>query len=168
MANTPWKDLLKTAEEGGGVGELLPPGEYNVIVSDAKTGTSQNGKARYTLVWQVTDGPLNGRKVFHDMYLSPESPQAMSIFFRQMGAIGLTAEFFRGEPSDEQIVSALKNRTARITLAHRQNNGRTYHDIKKIHEVRATAPATAAAAPAPAPAPAPAAVGASTGEGDPF
>lgn len=143
MTSSSWQDLIKDASSAGGGGfEPLPDGIYDLKIVEATTATTGKGKTMYKLKTEVQTGPHARRLVWDNLVVSPESPNAMSFFFRKMKALGLGHEFFATEPNDGQITSALVNRTFRGKLGTR-----TYND-KTSNEIQEYAPAANAGLPA--------------------
>lgn len=158
-----WNDLLDDAGDIGGDYAPIPDNNYDFVITKAEAAKTKAGKDMYKTQNTVESGPHKGRIVFDQFVVSPESPQALAIFFRQMNVLGLTKEFFKTQPTDDQIAEALKGRRFIGKVGTRNWNGTDSNEIKDYLTPRAqqagpgAAPAVAAAAPAPAPAPAPAA-----------
>lgn len=131
MALSNWADLLDSADDSTDF-TPLPEGEYNLAITETEVVQSQTGKTGFKTVSEVLDGEYQGRKVFNTMYISPESPKAVGIFFRHMNALGLDGEYFRSEPADEQISDDLLGQTYVGTLKHTQSNGKTYANVQDI------------------------------------
>lgn len=131
MALSNWADLLDSADDSTDYSPL-PEGDYNLVITESELVQSQTGKTGFKTVSEVLDGEYQGRKVFNTMYVSPESPKAMGMFFRQMGALGLDAEYFRAEPGDEQISDDLLGQTFVGTLKHTKSGDKTYANIQNI------------------------------------
>jgi len=163
-----WNDLLDDAGGAGGDFEPLPDGDYDFVISKSEATQTKAGKTMYKVQCSVENGPNKGRIVFNNFVISPESPTALSIFFRQMNLLGLNREFFNSNPSDHQVAERLKGARFRGQIVTRSFNGQESNEIKQFFTPRATvagpgaspaptaapAPAPAPAAPAPAPAPA--------------
>ena len=81
---------------------------------------------------EVESGQYAKRTVFHNFVVSSESPDAMRIFFQQMGALGMTKDFWRQNPSDDRICQALENRRFRATTTIRQWQGEDRNNIGRI------------------------------------
>lgn len=160
-------DLMKQA----GPSEDIPIGDYDVVVKDAQATESKNtGKPMIKAKFAIESGPHANRTLWWNAVISQESPEALGIFFRQMDALGLGSTFFAANPSLEQVAQNLTGKRARINLGHRQYDGRTQYDVKRVSAplggnggLGGPAPlptqpggALGMAAPAPAPAPAPA------------
>lgn len=133
MAGTSWGALAQKAAEapGGGSFEPLPPGKYQVKVEAAEARQTQTNKLMFVLTLVVTAGTHAGRKVWTNMVLSPENATALSIFFRQMAAIGADANFFATEPDEPTICARIIDKTAVAVVAYRKDDP-TRNDVKDL------------------------------------
>ena len=130
-----WNELMKTSEEptSGGFAPL-EEGKYNfVIQAEPKVGKTNKGLPKYSINPSVEDGPRKNARVFHHFNVS-ESGKAMGFFFRDMAALGLTADFWNTNPSDEQIVKALHGRrfSADVVHAKSEDGKKTYENLKNL------------------------------------
>jgi hypothetical protein len=169
MTSLNWGDLIS---EAGDVGyEPLPDGDYDLKIVEANAKVTQTGKTMFAVKAQVTTGAHAKRLVWDNLVVSTDNPNALAIFFRKMGALGLGRDFFSTNPSNAQIEQALVDRPFRGQVGSRTWQGQKKNEIKAYYSanpanaVAASAPPAAAAAPpaaapapptAPAPAPAPA------------
>jgi len=110
MPNISWDNLVEAAGEAGKAFEPLPNDNYNFVVSEAEVGESKTGKKSIGITAIVENGPYAKRKVWNTWYISPDSPNALAYFFREMAIFGLNLEFWKSKPSDELIVSNLINK----------------------------------------------------------
>lgn len=150
-----WQNLLdEAAASGGGSFEPLPIGDYTVVVNESSHTTTQKGKLMFKLQMKVQGGPHDGRFVWSNFVVSPESPKALEIFFQQMATLGLDTSFFAGNPSEDTIAQALLGKRCNVTLQHREWNGQVRNEVKSIKPAIGGSPVAAAPAPAPAAAPA--------------
>lgn len=159
MTSTNWGEIIQEAKAGGATFEPIPDGDYDFVVTKTEAKQTQNGKTMYVLENTVSGGPHNGRKVWARLIVSPENPNALGYFFRDMAALGLSTEFFQSNPTDQQITSSLQNVQfrAQVGLSNREFNGRRDNEIKKFYARQAgNAPQAPQYQPqqgAPAPAP---------------
>lgn len=151
----------------------LPVGEYDVVVDTAEATQSTTQKTMFKVRFKVESGPHAGRIVYNNFTISPENANALRFFFQHMGAMGLTREFFAGNPTPQQVADALLGRRCRIGVKHRTYQGTLRENVDKIVPATGTpqfaqpqvpSPGTPGPAPqvpptptppAPAPAPAP-------------
>lgn len=165
MPTKSWAELMQDAGGAGGNYDPIPDGDYDFIVDDCEAKTSQNGKMMYVAKNKVESGPHQGRLVWHNHVISHENPNALAWFFRNMGVLGLSQEFFNGNPSDHQVAEALKGKRFRGTVQTRRWQGQDKNEIKQFYTAGGAntlgnglpAPQASAAPPAPQFAPAPAA-----------
>ena len=166
MSSLNWADLVN---EAGDVGyDPLPDGDYDLNIVEANAKVTQTGKTMFAIKAQVLTGAHAKRLVWDNLVVSTDNPNALAIFFRKMGALGLGREFFAASPSNAQIEQALVNRQFRAQVGSRTWQGQKKNEIKAYYAINpqgamaASAPAPVAAPAPPAPAPAPTAAPAPT------
>lgn len=115
MPSNTWEDLLNQAEKEGSVegGGYTPPapGKYSFVVLEAtaqksKDKTKDQINARIKI---LNEGSEKGKTMFNTWTISPESPKALNIFFREMSILGADRAFFASNPSMEAIATKLTN-----------------------------------------------------------
>lgn len=136
-----WSQIVADAGDTGKAFEPLPDGVYDFLITDAAYRPSQSGKDGYNITAQVESGPYKKRTVFNTFYVSPDSPSALGIFLRQMSVLGLDAAFFQREPSDDQIVAALKDKRFRGAVTTSEWQGKKRNELKTVENPN-PAPAT--------------------------
>lgn len=156
-----WNDLLDDAGGAGNSFESLPDGDYDFVISECDAKQATTGKTMYVTKCAVEGGPHAKRLVWHNFVITPENPNALSWFFRNMNLFGLGREFFATNPSDNNVTAALVGKRFRGQVITRSWNNQDRNEIKQFFTPRATVAGpgsgpSAAAAPAKAPAPAPA------------
>jgi len=150
MATARYSDLLQRRRDAGY--ELFPIGTFDTVVADAEK--PNKGGMGFIVQFEVTTGPLTERKFKNWMTLSDavidNYPGLVAVWFKEMAALGLGDAFFQAEPSDEQIIAALKGRPARVQVGRRKKKGsdEEVEDFKVFPPAVAVAPV---AAPAPDP-----------------
>jgi hypothetical protein len=82
--------------------DLLPVGEYTVIIedSDLKPNNKNTGK-NLLLTYQVIDGQLKGRKIFENLCIENLSTQAVQIAKRTLNSIGVAVGIKQIKDSNE-------------------------------------------------------------------
>lgn len=130
MTSVQWQDLLKAAGESGLT--PLPPGEYDMYVEAATAKQSSSGKDMIALRFVVESGPHEGRKVFSNIVISPESTAALGFLFRKMGAFGLSSEYFEKNPALEQVAEDLENRRCVADVTVREFQGQERNDVNTL------------------------------------
>lgn len=107
---------------------VLPDGDYNIIVEESTYLDSQNNKPMIKVKARVTDGPCANQPINTQFVLSEDNAQALSIFFRHMAAFGLPDSWFAslGQNTLEPVAQALNGRRAIFTLGkHEWPKGQT-------------------------------------------
>ena len=137
-----FKDLMDAA---GGSFEPLPKGPVDAKVTAAEATKTSNGKTMYKMTWSVLSGPNANRKVWGNQVISPESPPALGIFFRQMAAMGLGSDYFASNPSEEQVARDLVGRQATLVLDQKEYQGTLRNEIKDIRKLAGGLPGGAPA-----------------------
>ena len=173
MASVPWSDLMANAEGGP---TPIPAGEYETVVDKATAKKTSKGKDMFSVKFKVVGGPHDGHVVWSNFTISPESPVALGIFFRQLNALGLDGEFFGAGPSPEAVAGALVGRRARLTLEVGEYQGQAKNEVKGVKPSTSAVPAAPGSAatvdpvvpPAPAEAPSPPAAGGDAPPKPPF
>ena len=145
----------KWYEEHGKADEPLAPSDYDFIIIGSQVKTTQSGKDMIVIQAKVESGPRAGAVVYNNFVISPESDMSMKIFFRQMTAIGLTAQFWSTKPTTEQVSEALKGRRFYGSTENEEYQGQERSKLKMIRPARGQGGAGAAPPPPPAAAPAP-------------
>jgi Protein of unknown function (DUF669) len=125
-----FKDLLAAADKSGF--SNLPVSEYDVRIDSAEVRQTATGKQKITVKYKVLGGPYANRVIFNDMVLSPGSPNAMAIFFRQMAAMGLDSAYFSQDPSLSKVAADLADREMRILTENRTWQGVERMGVAKI------------------------------------
>ena len=167
MPTKSWQELLTDAGDSGGTFEVMPEGDYDFVVKEAKAQTASTGKQMFVMKAEIQGGPHNSRLVWHNFVLSHENPAALGYFFRNMATLGLTAEYFKQNPADHHVADALIGRRFRGQLGIKKYQGQDRNEIKSFFPAsgaglgappQITAPPAPpiAAAPPPPPPPAPA------------
>lgn len=130
MASTSWKDLIGKAEPMQDFAPL-PAGPYEVEVESAEYKPTSTGKDMFMLTFKVTQGAHAGRKVWNNIVISPESPTALGIAFRDLATLGVSAEFLATEPDHSAICAKMIGATATATVVLRKDDP-TRNDVKGI------------------------------------
>lgn len=132
MAGLNFKSLLGTAAEAPDFSPLTP-GKYAANVTGCTVKDTSTGKKMWNIEFTVAEGPSQGRKAWTNQVLSPENATALSIFFRQMAAMGLDSDYFATEPSPEDIAAKLIATGAPVTIeVVSRKDDPTRNDIKNV------------------------------------
>lgn len=127
-----FSDLMKTAEKEGGF-SLLPDGSYNVVVEKAQATTASTGKPMLKVTLVVTDGPSKGRKLFTNHVLATDNPNALAMFFRNMGAYGLDKAFWNAPGASLDGAAAIMvGRPVTADVGHKVYQGEDRNEVKGV------------------------------------
>jgi hypothetical protein len=129
-----WASLIAEAgaSDAGNDFKLLDPGNQDMRVVESTPAQAKSGKLMYKLKCEITTGPDEGRKMFTQMVLSPDSPTALSIFFRQMAVLGLSREFFAKNPGEDEVAEKLLGARFTGTIGISTYQGQERNEIKNI------------------------------------
>lgn len=123
MSSSSFGSLVKKAQEQGSSFDLIPAEVYTAKIIESEYKLSSGGKPQIKTRWEVVQGPHAGYKGLWNYFtLTIDNPNAVSIFFRQLKALGITQEFldalseFDNETAVKQIASALEGRAASIKV----------------------------------------------------
>lgn len=119
-------------QDSGGAFEPVPKGEYDLTVSSAEATKSTTDKVMFKVVYKIVGGPYNGRTIYNNITLTTDNPNALRMFFLNMKSMGLTEEFFAGNPTPSQVADALVGRPCRATIDHREWQGQTRENVKSL------------------------------------
>lgn len=158
MPTKSWTELLTDAGDAGGTFEVMPEGDYDFVVKEAKAQTASTGKQMFVIKAEIQGGPHNSRLVWHNFVLSHDNPAALGFFFRHMAVLGLNAEYFKQNPADHHVADALVGRRFRGQLGIKKYQGQDKNEIKAFFPPSGAgvgAPPQVSAPPAPPQAPAP-------------
>lgn len=116
MSGINLREAMKNAEDF----TVIPEQTYEAIVSKARADKTKggNGKAvkeKVSVMFKIDGGPHDGRTVWNDFVISPESGTAMGIFGRQMAAL-LGDEWLDVAGTTDELAAALLDKRAAITL----------------------------------------------------
>jgi len=123
VTSSTFGDLMKKAAESGATFEVLEANTYTAKVIESEYKTSSTGKPQIKTRWEVVVGPKAGFKNLWNYFtLTTDNPNALSIFYRQMSALGITQEFFASlstvdpETAMKHISGALLGQVAQIKV----------------------------------------------------
>lgn len=167
-----WDNLLKEAGEQGKAFEPLPNGTYDFIITESEHKISAAGNLTFKFTAEIEQGPKAKSKIWPNITLTQDNPKAIPWFFKKMSALGLDENFFRTNPSEDQIAAAMIGKRFLGTTEQRPygDQGKVSIDVKNYAPPRGAGappvggggpvgpPPVAAPAPAAAPPVAPAPV----------
>lgn len=137
MGGVNWADLKKTADDAT---KPLPKDWYEVVVDSAERKTASTGSEMISVKFKVDAGPHAGRVLFTNFVLSPDSGFALSLFFRNLAALGVDEGFFNGlsqsgmdiQASLAAIAQAIVGRRASVEVGIRQWQGQDRNEVTNM------------------------------------
>jgi hypothetical protein len=133
VAEVSWADLAGQAEDAL---TPIPSGEYDAVVTKAEIKFASTGKKMFSISAKITSGPHINRIFWNNFTVSPDNPNAMLVFFRQMGVFGLPIEFFKSLPADGSgdgaIPQALMGKPFRARLSIRSWQGTDSNQLDAV------------------------------------
>lgn len=125
--------------------DLIPKGEYEVIITRIEERTTQNGATglNFTLVIRndVQQGCQN-RCIFHTFWKRKEPSQAdlsvQGYSFKQVMQLAKAVRLPAGKNYETiyKLCDDLSGRVMRVTVGHREYNGNTYDEVKYMNETK--------------------------------
>jgi hypothetical protein len=137
MSALNWGELVADSGDSSNKFEILPDGDYDAKVVEASHTLTAKGKTMFKVKLQVLQGPYANRFLWDNLVISPESPQALGIFFRQMKGLGLDQEYFKKNPSNDQVAGSINGATVRVKVGNRPYLGEPRNEIKAYNAVSA-------------------------------
>jgi hypothetical protein len=111
----------------------IPAGVYETYVTDGRLFTSNRGTAGYKLEFEICRGDYAGRKVWHDLWLTPA---ALALSKRDLQKLGITTLDQLEQPLPQGI-------KCRVKIVTRQNDsGETYNVVRDFDVIGVEPPAT--------------------------
>lgn len=142
-----WKTLMNAAEEGAKEFALLDEGMYSFVIKDAaKVGQTSKENPKFSINPSVETGERANARVWHDFSVSDSAYAMKTYFFGELANLGLGAEFFDTNPTEQQIAQALQGKRFVAEVYHEDGN-----DGKKRAKIRNLQPPVGAAPSAGAP-----------------
>lgn len=139
-----WKELMDEAASAPSTAfKILDEGDYAFFIKDATAQKAKDGvKDQIIVMAAVESGERRNATVRHQMTLSPESPMALQIFFRELGIFGLGEDFFAQNANMDMnfIASQLKNRRFSASVVHAKSGDKVFANLKNIAEAAGPAP----------------------------
>lgn len=128
-----WSALQATAQEAPDF-TPVPEGAYQAKVHSAEARKTSNGKDMIAATLSIVGGPYDGRRLFTNFTISPESPAAMKFFFGHMAAFGIGGDFFSMKPSIAAVAAELTRRgvVANVVVAMKVWNNEDRNEVKSI------------------------------------
>lgn len=125
--------------------DLLPKGEYEVIISKIEERTTQNGATGINLTLTVrndVDQKFKNRNIFHTLWKRREPTQAdmqvQGYSFKQIMQLAKAVRLPSGKSYETvyNLLDDLSEKTMRVTVGHREYNEKTYEEVKFMNETQ--------------------------------
>lgn len=115
--------------------ELLPVGTYPAQIAGSERREKENGDVMVTLVFEITGGDHEGRKIWHNLNLRHSNPTAQKIAQQDLAKICLAVNVLQPQTTDD-----LEFRPMQITIKHRKrkDTGEMQAAIAKFEPAAAT------------------------------
>lgn len=113
----------------------VPVGVYPVEVIKAEAKQASTGREMISVQLRIVDGPSKGRMLFNNFVWVPENDKAVQMFFVNMREFGLGKEYFRTNPTFEQLANEMLNRRVMVEIEHTEYNGNTREQVKRIKKI---------------------------------
>ena len=108
----------------------LPAGSYHCLIADGRLFTSRtNSTPGFKITFEVVDGPFAGRKIWHDVWLSPK---ALPMAKHELAKVGIV--------SPDQLEQSLPPgliADVRVVL-RTDDDGTSFNHVKRFEVVDAT------------------------------
>jgi len=123
--------------------DLIPKGEYEVVITKIEERTTQKGATglNFTLVIRNdVEQKYKNRLIFHTLWKRREPTQAdMSVqgySFKQVMQLAKAVRLPSGKSYETvySLCDELGGRVMRVTVGHREYDGRTYEEVKYMSE----------------------------------
>lgn len=133
MAEVSWGDLASQAEDAL---TPVPSGEYQAVITKAEQKFASTGKKMFSISAKITQGPHVNRMFWNNFTVSPDNPNAMLVFFRQMSVFGMSIDFFKSLPPDGSgdgaITQALMGKPFTARLSIRSYQGTDSNQLEAV------------------------------------
>lgn len=125
--------------------DLIPKGEYEVIITKIEERTTQNGATglNFTLVIRNdVEQKYQNRCIFHTLWKRKEPTQAdmqvQEYSFKQIMQLAKAVRLPSGKSYETvySLCDELGGKIMRVTVGHREYNGRTYEEVKYMNETQ--------------------------------
>lgn len=125
--------------------DLIPKGEYEVIITKIEERTTQNGATglNFTLVIRNdVDQKCRNRLIFHTLWKRREPTQTdmqvQGYSFNQVMQLAKAIRLPSGKSYETlyKLLDDISGKIMRVTVGHREYNGRTYEEVKFMNETK--------------------------------
>lgn len=104
----------------------MPVGTQPAEVVHSLVKSTKAGKVMFSVKYKDDAD----RTAWQNMVVSPESPKAMEVLRRQLGALGLTSGFLDADDTTpDDIAAAMIGAKPMVTVVDEEWNGKTYRKV---------------------------------------
>lgn len=104
----------------------MPIGTQQAEVAHTLVKSTKTGKVMFSVKWKDEAD----RAAWQNVVVSPESPKAMEIFYKQMSVLGLERSFLDADDTTaDDIAEAMIGGKALVTVVDEEWNGKTYRKV---------------------------------------
>jgi hypothetical protein len=132
-------DTWISAVANGWTPTLIPTGLYDAAVANATYEQTSTGKPMFRITFEVTEGEFARRRVWENVVVTTDNPDAQAVLSRHLSALGITQAFL-AEPgrTGDDIADAMRGAMVRLAIGQRRDpNGVERNDVT---DFRAAAP----------------------------
>ena len=123
--------------------DLIPKGEYEVIITKIEERTTPNGATGLNFALTIrndVEQNCKNRCIFHTLWKRREPTQAdiqvQGYSFKQIMQLAKSVRLPSGKSYETvySLCDELSGKIMRVTVDHREYNGRTYEEVKFMNE----------------------------------
>ena len=123
--------------------DLIPKGEYEVIITKIEERTTQNSATGLNFALTIrndVEQKCQNRCIFHTLWKRREPTQAdmqvQGYSFKQIMQLAKAVRLPSGKSYETvySLCDELSGKIMRVTVGHREYNGRTYEEVKYMNE----------------------------------
>ena len=113
----------------------VPVGVYPMEVIKSEAKQASTGREMINVQLRIIEGPSKGRMIFNNFVWAPENDKAVQMFFVNMREFGIDKEYFRNNPTFEQLANEMLNRRALIEIEHEEYQGTTRERVRRVKKL---------------------------------
>ena len=123
--------------------DIIPKGEYEVIITKIEERTTPNGATGLNFALTIrndVEQKCNNRCIFMTLWKrrepTPADMQVQGYSFKQIMQLAKAVRLPAGKNYETvySLCDELSGKIMRVTVGHREYNGRTYEDVKFMNE----------------------------------
>ncbi|MCM1315738.1 MAG: DUF669 domain-containing protein [Alistipes senegalensis] len=123
--------------------DIIPKGEYEVVITKIEERTTPNGATGLNFALTIrndVEQKCKNRCIFHTLWKrrepTPADMQVQGYSFKQIMQLAKAVRLPSGKSYETvySLCDELSGKIMRVTVGHREYNGRTYEDVKFMSE----------------------------------